>query len=89
MAYFPRTPLEKSYSARIGVARRALRLLRAAFRRPLGLDFAVFFILAPLMWSGRASANNSNLVRRALDMNDDEKAVPFGPAQEKEPVLGL
>ncbi|HVD06065.1 MAG TPA: hypothetical protein VNB89_08615 [Gemmatimonadaceae bacterium] len=55
--------------------------------RRLLADFAVFFIVVPLGTSGGASADDSDLVGRALDMNDDEKAASLGQAHKKEPVL--
>ena len=69
-AYLPRTPPEKSYSARISedfVARRAV--------------LAVFFIGIPFPTGGGPSTNNSNRAV-ALDMGDNDEMLPDRPADQ-------
>ena len=75
LAYLPRTPWEKSYSARISLVRGA---------RLAGL--LAFFICNPFPTAGESSANDANRIA-ALDVGDDYKMLPRRLADQEEPVF--
>lgn len=80
LAYFPRTPSLKSYSARIKspVARGALPVVAPRS------DF--FFINKPFSTGGEPSVDDPDVVA-TLDMGDNEHATTFGYSGEDETLL--